>query len=163
MKNSTIQQCVKILLQDWNNNQSRPTFHYAFAIKKNRIIEIGKNNPNYPSFKALNLGRTYNIEKWKNFPYLHAESDLITKLQKDEINRHLEILSIRINRHGEFRLAKPCQNCQNLLSQLNIQKVSWSCNCPERKKNNLILQSQHSISVVWLCTHSLTTTITHNV
>jgi deoxycytidylate deaminase len=146
MKESTIQQCIRILLRDWKKDQSRPTYHYAFAIKKNRIIAVGKNKPEYPSKKAFVLGRTYNIKKWYMFPYLHAESDLITKLNSYDINRHLELLSLRINRHGEFRLAKPCHNCQKLLDQLNVTKITWSCNCPDRSINNLILQSQHKIT-----------------
>jgi deoxycytidylate deaminase len=147
MKESTIQQCIRILLRDWKKDQSRPTYHYAFAIKKNRILAVGKNKPEYPSKKAFVLGRTYSIQKWQVYPYLHAESDLVTKLNDEEINRQLELLSLRINRHGEFRLAKPCHNCQKLLDQLNINKITWSCNTPDRKLNTLILQSQHKISV----------------
>lgn len=146
MKESIIHRCLKLLLRDWKRDQSRASFHYAFAIKKNKIIAIGKNKPENPSIKAQNLANEYNIKKWKEFPYLHAESDLITKINKDDINRHLDILSLRINRHGEFRLAKPCINCQSLLDQLDINKIHWSCTSPEHKKTNLILNCQQEIS-----------------
>jgi deoxycytidylate deaminase len=159
MKESTIHNCLKLLLRDWKLDQTRASFHYAFAIKKNRIIAIGKNKPDNPSIKAQNLGYTYNIAKWKVYPYLHAESDLIIKLDQKDINRHLEILSLRINRYGEFRLAKPCVNCQSLLDQLNINKIHWSCNSPENQTSNLILNSQQVISAdnfkvkTSFCTH----------
>lgn len=145
MKESIIQRCIQMLLQDWKKDQARPTYHYAFAIKKKKIIAVGKNQPEYPSNKAFALAKTYGIQKWLKYPYLHAESDLITKI--DEIDRHLEILSLRINRHGEFRLAKPCANCQKMLDQLSINKITWSCNSPDRQLNTIILQSQHKISV----------------
>jgi len=145
MKEHTIKQCVKILLNDWDNDKSKPRFHYAFAIRKNKIIAIGKNKPEYPSYKVLNLAYTYDIEKWKNYPFFHAESDLITKLPEEFKPKQLEILSIRINRHGQFRMAKPCKNCQKLLDEIGIQKVMWSCNDSEDKSYDLLLQSQDKI------------------
>jgi deoxycytidylate deaminase len=145
MKEHTIKQCVKIMLENWNNNKTRPTYHYAFGIRKNKIIAVGKNKPEYPSQKVLNLAYTYDIEKWKNYPFFHAESDLVTKLPKDIKPKDLEILSIRINRHAQFRLAKPCKNCQKMLDSMGIQKILWSCNDSEDKSRNLILHSQNKI------------------
>ena len=145
MKEHTVKQCVKIMLSDWDNNKARPTYHYAFGIRKNKIIAIGKNKPEYPNNKVLNLAYTYDIEKWKNYPFFHAESDLITKLPKDIKPKQIEILSIRINRHAQFRLAKPCKNCQKLLDEFGIQKVAWSCNDSEDKSYDLLLQSQDKI------------------
>lgn len=147
MKEHTIKQCVKILLDDWDNNKVRPRYHYAFAVKKNKIIAIGKNKPEYPSQKVLELAYAYDIEKWKFFPFFHAESDLVTKLPKDIKTKQIEILSIRINRHGQFRLAKPCVNCQKMLDGIGIQKIFWSCNDSEDKSHSLILASEHKISI----------------
>lgn len=147
MKERTVQQCVKILLQDWNLDKTRPTYHYAFGIRKNKIIAIGRNKPEHPSTKVLELARTYNIEKWLHYPYFHAESDLITKLPKDIKPKQLEVLSIRINRHGQFRLAKPCRNCQKLLDSMDFRKIVWSCNSSEDKSHNLILQKQNKIVI----------------
>jgi hypothetical protein len=147
MKEHTIQQCVKILFKDWDNNKSHERYHYAFAIKKNKIIAIGKNQTLYPSTKIYELARIYNISKWLTYPYPHAESDLVTKLPDDVKIKDLEILSIRINRHGQFRLAKPCVWCQQLLDGIGIQKISWSCNHSEYWGKELILQRQHKIKI----------------
>ena len=145
MKENTVKQCIKIMLNDWDFNKTRPRFHYAFAIRKNKIIAIGKNKPEFPSQKVLNLAYAYDIEKWKNYPFFHAESDLITKLPNDIKPKNIEILSFRINRHAQFRMAKPCKNCQKLLDEFGIQKIYWSCNDSEDKSHDLLLHSQDKI------------------
>lgn len=131
MKEHILVKCAKILIKDWAGNKARPTFHYAFAIKKNKIIAIGKNKPDFPSQLAAKLARLYKIEKWVRYPYLHAETDLLQQLQPDEISKQIEILNLRINRHGQFRFCKPCINCQKVLDTHNLHKISWSKNLPE--------------------------------
>ena len=145
MKRGVINSCLEILYRDWSWNKHRPNYHYAFAIKKNVIIAIGKNQPDYASSKALYLGRMYDIAKWKEFPFLHAESDLITKLDYEYQNHKTEIFSVRINRHGRFKLAKPCVNCQKMLDKVGITKVYWSCNLEKESPNYLVLGTQHRI------------------
>lgn len=149
MKESVIQQCVKILYTNWNNNKSRPNYHYAFAIKKNKIIEIGKNKPDTMSQKVFSIAKIYGIEKWIHFPYLHAESDLIIKLGPENIDRQIEILSLRINWHGRFRIAKPCKNCQKLIDSVGIKKVTWSCSPDFENENKkiLLLKSSNEIDI----------------
>ena len=68
----------------------------------------------------------WNIEKWKNYPYIHAECDVISKLDLSNIDNDLIILSIRINRDGKFRLAKPCPNCEKALQMAKIEHVWWT-------------------------------------
>lgn len=147
MNRTTIMQCVKILFHDWNKDTTKDRFHYAFGIRKNKILAVGKNQTVYPSTKIFNLAKMYQIDKWLKFPFPHAESDLITKLPTDTKFKNLEILSLRINRHGQFRLAKPCRHCQKMLDGLNITKVVWSSNDSEYWGNELILQKQTKINV----------------
>jgi deoxycytidylate deaminase len=151
MKLKCIQDCVKIMVEDWQNALCRPyyhpRYHYAFAIKKNKIIAIGKNQPEYPHPKVLNLARTFNIDKWHHYPYLHAESDLITKLPDNIRPKQIEILSLRINAKGNFRMAKPCKNCQKMLDSLGVQKIIWSANEPQDMTQQLILQKQTKINL----------------
>lgn len=145
MKRGVLHRCLGILYKDWSGNKHRPNYHYAFAIKKNVILEIGRNQPDYASHKALYLGRMYNIEKWKSFPFLHAESDLMTKLDPEHQNHKTEIFSVRINRHGRFKLAKPCINCQKMLDEIGITRVYWSCNLDKESPNYLVVGTQHRI------------------
>lgn len=126
MKEQTLHRCVRMMLDDWGNDKTRNFFHYAFAIRKNRIIEMGKNDPIVMSAKAFRLAKKFNIEHWKKYPFLHAEADLLLKLDEKYYNKKTTILSIKINRHGQFRLAKPCYKCQIALDKSNLTNVMWS-------------------------------------
>ena len=104
MNSLALRRALKIAFDDWKSDQSKPCFHYAFAIRKNKVLVWGKNNETSGSKSALRIGRMWNIEKWKNYPYIHAECDVISKLDLSNIDNDLIILSIRINRDGKFRL-----------------------------------------------------------
>jgi hypothetical protein len=121
-----LEKCVKIMMEDWDGETSRPFYHYAFAIRKNRILAIGKNNPIMTSAKAYRLAKRFNIEHWQKYPFLHAEADLLLKLDEKHHSKRTTILSLKINRHGRFRLAKPCYKCEIALSRSNLTNVMWS-------------------------------------
>ncbi len=120
-----LEKCVKIMMEDWDGETSRPFYHYAFAIRKNRILAIGKNNPIMTSAKAYRLAKRFNIEHWQKYPFLHAEADLLLKLDEKYHSKRTTILSLKINRHGRFRLAKPCYKCQIALDALSLTKIYW--------------------------------------
>lgn len=147
MKEHIINKCTQILLEDWAGNKSRPTFHYAFAIRKNKIVAIGKAQPDNPSNIVSRLARIYKIEKWIQYPYFHAESNLIAKIDPKFLNKQLEILNLRINRHGAFRFCKPCINCQKLLDHYNISKITWSINLPEDDHKVIMLDGYQKIVI----------------
>jgi len=126
MNSLALRRALKIAFDDWKSDQSKPCFHYAFAIRKNKVLVWGKNNETSGSKSALRIGRMWNIEKWKNYPYIHAECDVISKLDLSNIDNDLIILSIRINRDGKFRLAKPCPNCEKALQMAKIEHVWWT-------------------------------------
>ena len=128
MKPQIVAKCVKLMLNDWGNDKSRSFFHYAFAIRKNHIIEMGKNDPIMMSAKAFRLAQKFNIAHWKKYPFLHAEADLMLKLDEKYYNKKTTLLSMKINRHGQFRLAKPCYKCEIALFKSNLTNVVWSLN-----------------------------------
>jgi deoxycytidylate deaminase len=123
------------MMQDWNNDKKRAFYHYAFAIRKNRIIEMGKNDPIMTSAKAYRLAKKFNIQHWQKYPFLHAEADLLIKLDEKYYNKKTTILSLKINRHGKFRLAKPCCKCEIALMRSNLTNVVWCLS----DDNNLIM------------------------
>lgn len=135
MKEQILKRCVHLMYEDWGNDKTRNFFHYAFAIRKNRIIEMGKNDPVVMSAKAYKLAQKFNIAHWKKYPFLHAEADLLLKLDEKFYNRKTTILSMKINRHGKFRMAKPCYKCEIALQKSNLMNVVWSLN----DNKNLIL------------------------
>lgn len=126
MNDYLLEKCVKIMLEDWDGDKSLSYYHYAFAIRRNKIIEMGRNNPIIMSPKAYRLAQKFNIEHWKKYPFLHAEADLLLKLDPKHYHKRTTILSLKINRHGHFRLAKPCYKCEIALSRSNLTNVMWS-------------------------------------
>ena len=138
MEEIALKRALRLMRQEWKQDKSRASFHYAFAIRKSRVIAFGKNNLFDASKTALKIGRSLNINKWKEYPYIHAECDVIAQLNEKYDKNELEIISLRINRNGEFRLAKPCINCQKTLQILGYKNIWWSIN----SDNKLILTNE---------------------
>lgn len=138
MEQIALKRALRLMHQEWKQDKSRASFHYAFAIRKSRVVAFGKNNLFDASKTALKIGRSLNIDKWKEYPYIHAECDVIAKLDEKYDKDELAIVSLRINRNGEFRLAKPCINCQKTLEILGYKNVWWSIN----SDSNLILTNE---------------------
>lgn len=102
-------------------------FHFAFGFKKSKLLAIGQNNPEKTHPQALMLARRFNTET--EHPYLHAETDLISRLWgKHYIDSSLKIVVVRLNKRGELRCSKPCDKCSQVLNALGIYKVWWSEN-----------------------------------
>lgn len=141
MEKIALKRALRLLRQEWKQDKSRASFHYAFAIRKSRVVAFGKNNLFDASKKALKIGRSLNIDKWKEYPYIHAECDVICQLDGRYDKNELIILSLRINRTGQFRLAKPCVNCQKTLNILGYNNVWWSLSSDD-KSNRLILTNE---------------------
>jgi len=100
-------------------------FHFAFGYHKNKLIGIGQNNPEKTHTKALVLAKRFNIHS--DHPYLHAETDLISKLWgKHYIDETLKMVIIRLNKRGQLRNSKPCEKCDIILKALDINRIWWS-------------------------------------
>jgi len=100
-------------------------FHFAFGFKKNKLLAIGQNNPEKTHPQALMLARRFNTDI--EHPYLHAETDLISRLWgKHYIDGSLKVVVLRLNKRGELRCSKPCEKCSQILNSLGIHKVWWS-------------------------------------
>ena len=63
-------------------------------------------------------------QKWPGS--VHAEVDAIINAKTDL--KGCNLLVIRINKQGEFRLAKPCKECQKYIDYVGIRKVYYSDN-----------------------------------
>lgn len=106
-------------------NTKNKFFHFAFGFKKSRLLAIGQNNPEKTHPQALMLAKRFNTDT--EHPYLHAETDLISRLWgKHYIDNSLKMVVIRLNKHGQLRCSKPCDKCGQILEALGITKVWWS-------------------------------------
>lgn len=125
-----IDKAVKKAYKNWFPCKEIRTYHYAAAFDGNKMIEFAKNNPNEFNAKAFYMGKKFNIQTYKQYPYPHAESHLVSKLlhRYNSICTNWSIVVLRINREGRILLSKPCKNCQKILDALNLTDIWYSDN-----------------------------------
>jgi len=103
------------------------TFHFAFLWQRSKLLAIGQNVTDVPNAKALKFARHFNVPHFKNFAYLHAEVDAISKLWgRVYVDSSIKLVVLRINKHGQLQMSKPCKSCQTILDALGIDKVWFS-------------------------------------
>ena len=101
-------------------------FHFAFGFHGKKLIGIGINDYALNN-KALKLAKRFNIEEKKQWPTLHAETDLISQLfGRYHIDNSLTIIAVRLNRFHKLQMSKPCSSCSSVLKALNVSNVYWS-------------------------------------
>jgi len=100
-------------------------FHFAFGYRKNKLLAIGQNNPEKTHTQALFLAKRFNTDL--KYPYLHAETDLISRLWgKHYIDGNMKMVIVRLNKRGELRNSKPCSRCSKIIKALGIKEIYWS-------------------------------------
>jgi hypothetical protein len=108
-----------------NRNTKNKFFHFAFGYNKNKLLAIGQNNPEKTHTQALLLAQRFNIQN--EYPYLHAETDLISRLWgKHYVDNNLKMVIVRLNKRGQLRCSKPCERCDQIIRSLGLNKVWWS-------------------------------------
>jgi len=92
------------------------------------MICFTQNNPIKTHTGAYRIGEDFNLEKYKEFPYYHSESRLISKLldKYNTIDPNWSIVVMRINRKGLVLGSKPCENCDKLLNAVELNTVYYS-------------------------------------
>lgn len=103
-------------------NEARKSPHRqrigAVIFDKNGIVSSGYNQVR--SARSL-------TKKFIRWPHsIHAEIDAIIKAKVSLKNKN--IIVIRLNKQGIFRLAKPCQHCQLYIEHVGITGILYSTN-----------------------------------
>lgn len=110
-----------------HNPHSQDFNIYAFLYDKNRLLAVGHNDMLRPNKKAYDLGKRFNVEQFKLWPYKHAELDVISKLWgKRMITGRETLIVVRLKKNYEIASAKPCKDCTTIIRALNITKVEWT-------------------------------------
>ena len=118
MNNSILQKAISIA-------QDLPDQKYKLVAiitdKKGKILSIGKN-----SFSKSHPTMAYYAEKMgnKHRIYLHAELHALIKL--NNTCDPYAIYVVRVNNQGEPLLAKPCEICQQAISDSGIQEIYYT-------------------------------------
>jgi cytidine deaminase len=87
--------------------------HGAVIYDKDRVLAVGWNV----------LGKTDSALFYNQYGTFHAESLAIFRAYGGRVrkgNKKVYMFVVRINRHGEFRLSKPCPACEKLLRKNRI-------------------------------------------
>jgi hypothetical protein len=123
-----IHQTIRKAYRQWEPNKQIRCYHYAAAFNGNKMICLTKNNPIKTHAMAHRIGEQFNIPKYKEYSYPHAESHLISKLldRYNTISSNWTICVMRINRRGLILGSKPCVNCQKLLNAVGLTDVYYS-------------------------------------
>lgn len=119
---------IKLCYDRFAPNAFQRRYHFAIAFDGNRPVCLSQNNPIKVNAKALRMGQKFNIPTYKEFPYVHAESHLVSQLldRYNSIDTNLSIVVVRIGRDGRMRLSKPCENCDKILHAVGLDDVYWS-------------------------------------
>lgn len=92
--------------------------HFAFVMRKNRIVSFGINRP----FKTHPQAVKY------RFHAIHAEIDAILGIPYQYLKRPSKLKLVSLRLHPDFTLgmAKPCCLCARYIKQYGIRKVIYS-------------------------------------
>jgi len=92
------------------------------------MICFTQNNPIKTNARAYRIGEKFNLPKYKEFPFVHAESHLISKLldRYNTIDSNWSVVVLRINRKGLLLGSKPCENCGKLLNAVGLNTIYYS-------------------------------------
>jgi len=90
--------------------------HGAVIVKGGRVIGVGINkNRNHPTIVSS--------EHIKDHCSVHAEIDALRKVKNV---KGATIYVARINKRGEDRMSRPCNNCHNQIEKSGIRKVVYT-------------------------------------
>lgn len=123
-----ITKTIRKAYQNWNPTRLIRCYHYAAAFDGTKLIAFTQNNPIKTHAGAYRIGESFNLPKYKEHPFYHAESHLISKLldRYNTIDSNWSVVVMRINRKGIILGSKPCENCDKLLNSVGLTDVYYS-------------------------------------
>jgi len=123
-----INKTIRKAYQNWTPCKEIRCWHYSACFDGTKMICFTQNNPIKTHTGAYRIGEDFNLEKYKEYPYYHSESRLISKLldKYNTIDSNWSVVVLRINRKGLILGSKPCENCDKLLDAVGLNTVYYS-------------------------------------
>lgn len=123
-----IHKTIRKAYNNWNPCKEIRCYHYSAAFNGTKLIAFTQNNPIKTHTGAYRIGEDFNLPKYKEYPYYHSESRLISQLlnRYNTIDPNWTICVLRINRQGLILGSKPCENCSKLLNAVGLTDIYWS-------------------------------------
>ena len=123
-----INKTIRKAYQNWSPCKEIRCWHYCAAFHGTKMVCFTQNNPIKTHAGAYRIGEDFNLPKYKEFPFYHAESHLIAKLldRYNTIDPNWSVVVMRINRKGLILGSKPCENCDKLLNAVGLTNIYYS-------------------------------------
>lgn len=123
-----INKTIRKAYQNWTPCKEIRCWHYSACFDGTKMICFTQNNPIKTHTGAYRIGEDFNLSKYKEYPYYHSESRLISKLldKYNTIDLNWSVVVLRINRKGLILGSKPCENCDKLLNAVGLNTVYYS-------------------------------------
>jgi len=123
-----IHKTIKLAYRNWKPCREIRCWHYCGCFDGNRLIGFAQNNPVKTHAGAYRIGSNFNLPKYKEYPYFHSESHLVSKLldRYNTIDSNWSVVVMRINRRGLILGSKPCENCDKLLNAVGLNNIYYS-------------------------------------
>ena len=123
-----INKTIRKAYQNWTPCKEIRCWHYSACFDGTKMICFTQNNPIKTHTGAYRIGEDFNLSKYKEYPYYHSESRLISKLldKYNTIDPNWSVVVLRINRKGLILGSKPCENCDKLLNAVGLNTVYYS-------------------------------------
>jgi tRNA(Arg) A34 adenosine deaminase TadA len=123
-----ITKTIRKAYQNWSPCREIRCWHYCGAFDGTKMIGFAQNNTLKTHTGAYRIGENFNLPKYKEHPFFHAESHLISQLldRYNTIDPNWTICVLRINRKGLILGSKPCENCSKLLNAVGLTNIYYS-------------------------------------
>jgi hypothetical protein len=123
-----IHKTIRKAFQNWKPDPLIRCQHFCGVFAGSKMICFTKNNPIKTHAGAYRIGEEFNLPKYKEYPFYHAESHTISKLLSrfNYIDPNWSLCILRINRQGIVLGSKPCCNCSKLLDAVGLTDVYYS-------------------------------------
>lgn len=123
-----IAKTIRKAYNNWSPCKEIRCYHYCAAFDSTKLVGFTQNNPVKTHTGAYRIGEDFNLPKYKEFPFFHAESHLISQLldRYNTIDPNWSIVVMRINRKGLVLGSKPCENCDKLLRAVGLTEIYYS-------------------------------------
>lgn len=108
------------IIQLTKSNVKARHIHYTFICKRNRIICYGHNK----IFKTHPFSAKFKTR----FSDIHSELSAISRFpyRVGELSNY-DFINVRLKRdNGLFGMAKPCLNCQKMLTEFKIKEIIYT-------------------------------------
>ena len=135
MNPKNLQKYIDLAFLLYEENYEMRTQHFTFAVLKNRILTIGRNQKKSHSIHRRNPRICENGEKVTN-KSICSEWAALSKI-KNTMNvsfSKITLINVRINRLKKVANSNLCTSCRSLVRFLGVKKIYYTNNTGQFEK-----------------------------